>query len=55
MHVSTAYCQCYSSTLDERFYETPMDPVKLLKFLESSDKKIIDDISPKYNINFIEP
>ncbi|XP_077299951.1 fatty acyl-CoA reductase wat-like isoform X2 [Arctopsyche grandis] len=47
IHVSTAYSQCYSSSLDERFYDTPMDPIKLLKFLETADQQIIDAISPK--------
>ncbi|KAG9509476.1 putative fatty acyl-CoA reductase [Fragariocoptes setiger] len=46
VHVSTAYANCDRDSLDELFYEPPVDPYKLLDLAEWMDPETLEKITP---------
>ncbi|KAF7379305.1 hypothetical protein HZH68_017150 [Vespula germanica] len=48
VHVSTAYANCPHNTIEEKFYDPPMDADKFIDLLDSIDQKLLDDITPQY-------
>lgn len=47
MHVSTAFCNCKSNVVDEKFYEPAMDPEKLIKIAEETNKDELSLLTTK--------
>jgi alcohol-forming fatty acyl-CoA reductase len=44
VYVSTSFCQAYQTNLEERYYSTGFDVFALIGFIESNDKRSIDDV-----------
>lgn len=52
--VSTAYSQTVEiGKLEERYYETPIRPEVIQKFVENVDADILDALTPKYFFFFV--
>ncbi|XP_046837277.1 fatty acyl-CoA reductase wat-like isoform X1 [Vespa crabro] len=47
VHVSSIYANCMQSLIEEKFYEPPMDPDKLINLVESINEKLLDEITPR--------
>ncbi|KAL2734727.1 fatty acyl-CoA reductase wat-like isoform X2 [Vespula maculifrons] len=47
VYVSTAYANCPHKTIEEKFYDPPMDADKFVDLLDSIDEKLLDDITPQ--------
>nr|XP_050868827.1 fatty acyl-CoA reductase wat-like isoform X2 [Vespula vulgaris]XP_050868828.1 fatty acyl-CoA reductase wat-like isoform X2 [Vespula vulgaris]XP_050868829.1 fatty acyl-CoA reductase wat-like isoform X2 [Vespula vulgaris]XP_050868830.1 fatty acyl-CoA reductase wat-like isoform X2 [Vespula vulgaris] len=47
VHVSTAYVNCLYNSINEKFYDPPIDPDKLIDLMECLDEKLLDDITPR--------
>ncbi|XP_046837351.1 fatty acyl-CoA reductase wat-like isoform X2 [Vespa crabro] len=47
VHVSTAYSNCFHIPLEEKFYDPPIDPDKLINLVNSINEKLLDDITPQ--------
>ncbi|XP_015586810.1 fatty acyl-CoA reductase wat [Cephus cinctus] len=47
IHVSTAYANCPQDTIDEKFYEPPIQANKLIAMMDCLNEKLIDDITPQ--------
>ncbi|XP_066585304.1 fatty acyl-CoA reductase wat-like [Prorops nasuta] len=47
VHVSTAYANCPHETIEEKFYEPPIDPDKLISLMECMDDKLVEDVTPQ--------
>ncbi|KAG7201488.1 hypothetical protein KM043_004247 [Ampulex compressa] len=47
VHVSTAYANCPHRTIEEKFYDPPIDADKLIALMECVDDKLVDDITPQ--------
>ncbi|KAH0953754.1 hypothetical protein HN011_008466 [Eciton burchellii] len=47
VHVSTAYANCPQSTIEEKFYDPPMDSDKLIALMECMEDKLTEDITPR--------
>ncbi|CAJ0943306.1 unnamed protein product, partial [Mesorhabditis belari] len=47
MHTSTAYANCDLKMTDEKIYDSPVAPSKLLEAVDWMDEEIIDMITPK--------
>lgn len=47
IHVSTAYANCHLNTVEEKFYEPPLDPNHLIALCEWLDNDIMNDITKK--------
>ncbi|PSN41791.1 hypothetical protein C0J52_21752 [Blattella germanica] len=47
IHVSTAYCHCDQTILEEKLYAPPTDAKNILQMVEWMDDDIIDTITPK--------
>ncbi|KAJ9578553.1 hypothetical protein L9F63_005282, partial [Diploptera punctata] len=47
VHVSTAYCHCDETVLEERSYPPPTDPNNILQMVEWMDEDILDSITPR--------
>lgn len=45
MLVSTAYSNCCQETIEEKFYESPMDPELLIKMAEDLKPEVFNNIS----------
>ncbi|XP_011499624.1 PREDICTED: putative fatty acyl-CoA reductase CG5065 [Ceratosolen solmsi marchali] len=45
IHVSTAYANCIQNTIEEKFYDSPIDGHKLISLVENMDEKLVDDIT----------
>ncbi|XP_014210801.1 fatty acyl-CoA reductase wat-like [Copidosoma floridanum] len=45
IHVSTAYANCVYNPIEEKFYDVPIDGIKLISLVECMDDKLVDDIS----------
>ncbi|OXU24628.1 hypothetical protein TSAR_006068 [Trichomalopsis sarcophagae] len=45
IHVSTAYANCVQNTIEEKFYDAPIDGNKLISLVETMDDKLVDDIT----------
>ncbi|KAF5289636.1 hypothetical protein FQA39_LY14994 [Lamprigera yunnana] len=43
--VSTAYSNCIYQVIEEKFYETPIEPEALIKFAEGASENILDNIT----------
>ncbi|KAL4711300.1 hypothetical protein ACJJTC_019141 [Scirpophaga incertulas] len=46
LHISTAYSNCTSSTIEEKFYESPISGDKLIDLVEAIDEKTVNNITP---------
>ncbi|XP_076178777.1 fatty acyl-CoA reductase wat [Ptiloglossa arizonensis] len=47
VHVSTAYANCPLNMIEERVYDPPMEPEKLITLMECIDDKLVDEITPQ--------
>ena len=47
LYVSTTFSQSYQSSLEERYYSTGFDVFALMDFINSNDKRSIDDVEKK--------
>lgn len=47
VHVSTSYCQCNETVLEERAYLAPQDPFKIMDLVETMDDNALAEITPK--------
>ncbi|XP_043685412.1 fatty acyl-CoA reductase wat-like [Vespula pensylvanica] len=47
VHVSTAYANCPHNTIEEKFYDPPMDANKFIDLLDTIDEKLLDNITPQ--------
>ncbi|XP_047370398.1 fatty acyl-CoA reductase wat-like [Vespa velutina] len=47
VHVSTAYSNCFHIPLEEKFYDPPIDPDKLINLVDCINEKLLDDITPQ--------
>lgn len=48
VHVSTSYCQCNESVLEERAYPAPQNPFDIIRMVETMDDAGLAEITPKY-------
>lgn len=48
VHVSTSYCQCNESVLEERAYPAPQNPFDVIRMVETMDDAGLAEITPKY-------
>ncbi|KAL0281229.1 UNVERIFIED_CONTAM: hypothetical protein PYX00_002280 [Menopon gallinae] len=46
VHVSTAYCNCDRTEVNESLYPPPADPEKILNYAEYLDEEILDTLTP---------
>ncbi|XP_047370033.1 fatty acyl-CoA reductase wat-like [Vespa velutina] len=53
VHVSTAYSNCFQIPLEEKFYDPPIDPDKLINLVDCINEKLLDDITPQYMVHLI--
>nr|XP_016995501.2 putative fatty acyl-CoA reductase CG5065 [Drosophila takahashii] len=47
VHVSTSYCQCNESVLEERAYPAPQNPYSIIEMVETMDDAALAEITPK--------
>ncbi|EDW14210.1 putative fatty acyl-CoA reductase CG5065 [Drosophila mojavensis] len=47
VHVSTSYCQCNESVLEERAYPAPQNPFDIIRMVETMDDAGLAEITPK--------
>lgn len=47
IHVSTSYCQCNESVLEERAYAAPQNPFAIIEMVETMDDAGLAEITPK--------
>lgn len=47
IYISTAFSHCPRSTIDEEFYQPPIDPDVMLKLLNHLDTRNIDILTPR--------
>jgi len=47
VHVSTSYCQCNESVLEERAYPAPQNPFSIIEMVETMDDAALAEITPK--------
>ncbi|XP_017960336.1 putative fatty acyl-CoA reductase CG5065 [Drosophila navojoa] len=47
VHVSTSYCQCNESVLEERAYPAPQNPFDIIHMVETMDDAGLAEITPK--------
>ncbi|XP_017848347.1 putative fatty acyl-CoA reductase CG5065 isoform X2 [Drosophila busckii] len=47
VHVSTSYCQCNESVLEERAYAAPQNPFTIIEMVETMDDAALAEITPK--------
>ncbi|XP_055904103.1 putative fatty acyl-CoA reductase CG5065 isoform X2 [Eupeodes corollae] len=47
VHVSTSYCQCNESILEERPYQPPNDPHEILAMVRSLDENALQEVTPR--------
>lgn len=48
VHVSTSYCQCNESVLEERAYPAPQNPFDIIEMVATMDDAGLAEITPKY-------
>lgn len=46
LHVSTAFSNCIRSEIDEKFYDPPMEPEKLMSLVDCLDDEKLEAITP---------
>ncbi|XP_053961383.1 putative fatty acyl-CoA reductase CG5065 [Anastrepha ludens] len=47
IHVSTSYCQCNESVLEERAYPAPQNPYDVIKMVEEMNDEDLKEITPR--------
>ncbi|XP_015435285.1 PREDICTED: putative fatty acyl-CoA reductase CG5065 [Dufourea novaeangliae] len=47
VHVSTAYANCPYTLIEEKVYDPPMEPDKLVTLMECIDEKLLEEITPR--------
>ncbi|KAK2580054.1 hypothetical protein KPH14_012338, partial [Odynerus spinipes] len=47
VHVSTSYCQCGESVLEERAYPTPISPESIMSTVSTMSDDVLDVMTPK--------
>lgn len=47
VHVSTAYCNCNLSYIEEKIYPPPKDITKTIKYMECLDDDILEELTPR--------
>ncbi|KAM7359604.1 putative fatty acyl-CoA reductase CG5065 isoform 1-T2 [Cochliomyia hominivorax] len=47
VHVSTSYCQCNESVLEERAYAAPQNPYEIIEMIKTMDDKALAEITPQ--------
>ncbi|XP_035741463.1 fatty acyl-CoA reductase wat-like [Vespa mandarinia] len=47
VHISTAYTNCFHIPLEEKFYDPPIDPDKLINLVNCLNEKLLDNITPQ--------
>lgn len=47
IHVSTAYCQCGETILEEKAYPTTILPEKIFTLIDTMDDHILETLTPK--------
>lgn len=47
IHVSTSYCQCNESVLEERAYPAPQNPYDVIKIVEEMSDDALQEITPR--------
>ncbi|XP_034659810.1 putative fatty acyl-CoA reductase CG5065 [Drosophila subobscura] len=47
VHVSTSYCQCNESVLEERGYPAPQNPFCIIEMVDTMDDAALAEITPK--------
>ncbi|XP_036342386.1 putative fatty acyl-CoA reductase CG5065 [Rhagoletis pomonella] len=47
VHVSTSYCQCNESVLEERAYPAPQNPYDIIKMVEEMNDDALKEITPR--------
>uniref|UniRef100_A0A0A1XHC5 Fatty acyl-CoA reductase n=1 Tax=Zeugodacus cucurbitae TaxID=28588 RepID=A0A0A1XHC5_ZEUCU len=47
IHVSTSYCQCNESVLEERAYPAPQNPYDIIKMVEEMSDDALQEITPR--------
>ncbi|XP_051171885.1 fatty acyl-CoA reductase wat-like isoform X2 [Leptopilina boulardi] len=47
IHVSTAYANCPHNSIEEKFYDPPMEANKLITLTDCADEKLIDSLTPQ--------
>lgn len=46
--VSTAYSQLNDKIIEERYYEAPIDPIKMIDLVKNCDEAVLNALTPKY-------
>lgn len=46
--VSTAYSQSNDKIIEEKYYEAPIDPLKMIEFVKNYDETVLNAFTPKY-------
>nr|AID66649.1 fatty acyl reductase [Agrotis segetum] len=52
VHISTAYSNCPQTSIDEKFYDSPLPGEKLIDLVETMDEQTINNITPGLLGNF---
>lgn len=47
-YVSTAYSQSNDKIIEERYYEAPIDPIKMIELVQNYDEAALNALTPKY-------
>ncbi|XP_001600309.1 fatty acyl-CoA reductase wat-like [Nasonia vitripennis] len=47
VHISTAFSHCILKKIEEKFYEPPMDPDRVLSLVDMLDDDLLDHMTPK--------
>ncbi|XP_043481873.1 putative fatty acyl-CoA reductase CG5065 [Leptopilina heterotoma] len=47
IHVSTAYCNCDRTDVNEEIYPVPLDPEQVISFTKWMDDKLVEELTPK--------
>ncbi|XP_014218670.1 fatty acyl-CoA reductase wat-like [Copidosoma floridanum] len=47
VHISTAFSHCIFKRIEEKFYEPPMDPDRVLALIDMLDDELLEHITPK--------
>lgn len=48
VHVSTAYCNCNRTTIDEKIYRQSITGENAIKLMDCMDDKTLESITPQY-------
>lgn len=47
LYISTAYSNCIQEVVEEKFYDTDVDPEEMMRVIEAIDEQQLDTLSPK--------